>query len=164
MTITSTPHVEPAGSAPSGPRLHLRSAFPAAYAAMSALSQAVNATGPLEPALLELVKIRASQINGCAFCLDMHTHDARQAGETDVRMHLLNAWRETAAFTPRERAALALTEAVTLLTQGHVPDEVWAEAQAQFGEEELAAVVWAAAAINTWNRVAVASRLTPAHA
>jgi AhpD family alkylhydroperoxidase len=159
---TTTPTVEPAGRAPTGPRLHLRRELPAAYDAMTALSQVVYGTGPLEPSLVELLKIRVSQINGCAYCIDMHTRDARQAGETDLRMHLLGAWRETTAFTPRERAALALAEAVTLITQGHVPDEVWAEAQEHFDAHELAAVLWAAAAMNTWNRIAITTRAQPA--
>ncbi len=162
MTTTTAATVEPAGAAPAGPRLHLRRELPAAYEAMTALSQVVYGAGPLERPLVELIKIRVSQINGCAYCIDMHTHDARKAGETDVRMHLLGAWRETSAFTPRERAALALAEAITLVTQGHVPDAVWAGAQEHFDERELAALVWAAAAMNTWNRIAITNRATPA--
>ena len=100
MTTTTSSHVEPAGPAPTGPRLLLRRAFPAAYDAMLGLTEAVGSKGPLEPSLLELIKIRASQINGCAYCIDLHSHDARRAGETDVRMLLLDAWRETKAFTP----------------------------------------------------------------
>jgi len=162
MTATPTATVEPAGAAPAGPRLHLRRAFPAAYDAMTALSDTVYGAGPLEAPLIELIKIRVSQINGCAYCIDMHTRDARTAGETDARMHLLAAWRETLAFTPRERAALAVAEAVTLITQGHVPDEVWAEAQEHFDERELVGLLWAAAAMNTWNRVAISTRTQPA--
>nr|WP_246450172.1 carboxymuconolactone decarboxylase family protein [Allostreptomyces psammosilenae] len=127
---------------------------------MLGLQQAVNDLG-LEPPLMELVKIRASQINGCAFCLDMHTLDAAAMGETQQRMHALNAWRETPFFTARERAALALTEAVTLVAGRGVEDEVFAEAARHFDESELTALTWAIAVINTWNRLAVTARLTP---
>ncbi|MFF4544888.1 carboxymuconolactone decarboxylase family protein [Streptomyces sp. NPDC001406] len=108
---------------------------------------------------LELVRIRASQLNGCAFCLDMHTKDAR-AG-TEQRIYALNAWRETPFFSQRERAALALTEAVTLVQDGHVPDEVYAEAAEVFVEPQLAALIWAATVINAYNRIAIATRMVP---
>jgi AhpD family alkylhydroperoxidase len=162
MTDTATATIDPAGPAPTAARIALRRELPAAYDAMTALGKVVFADSPLERPLVELLKIRVSQINGCAYCIDMHTHDARKAGETDVRMHLLGAWRETSAFTPRERAALALAEAVTLITQGHVPDAVWAEAQEHFDQHELAALLWAAAAMNTWNRIAITTRAQPA--
>ena len=110
--------------------------------------------------LLELVKIRASQINGCAFCIDMHTKDARAAGETEQRIYALNAWRETPFFTDRERAALAWTEAVTRIGGG-VPDDLYAEARRQFSEKELVDLTWAVAAINAWNRVAISFRSVP---
>jgi AhpD family alkylhydroperoxidase len=114
----------------------------------------------LEHPLLELVKIRASQINGCAYCLDMHTQDARAAGETEQRIYALSAWRETPFFTDRERAALAWTEAVTLVGGG-VPDAVYEEARRHFSEKELADLTWAAVAINAWNRLAISFRAVP---
>ncbi|HVK16675.1 MAG TPA: carboxymuconolactone decarboxylase family protein [Fimbriiglobus sp.] len=114
----------------------------------------------LEHQLIELVKIRASQINGCAYCLDMHTQDARASGETEQRIYALSAWRETPFFTERERAALAWTEAVTLIGGG-VPDAVYEEARQQFGESELADLTWAVVAINAWNRLAISFRPVP---
>lgn len=115
----------------------------------------------LEHPLLELVKTRASQINGCAYCLDMHTKDARAAGETEQRLYALNAWRETPFYTPRERAALAWTEAVTLVSDGGVSDDVYAAAREQFDEKELVDLTWAIAAINAWNRMAISFRAVP---
>ena len=115
----------------------------------------------LEAPLRELVKIRASQLNGCAFCLDMHTKDARFRGETEQRIYELNAWRETPFFTDRERAALAWTEAVTLVSETHVPDDVYEEARKQFSEQELMDLTLAVAAINAWNRLAIAFRTMP---
>jgi AhpD family alkylhydroperoxidase len=112
----------------------------------------------LEHSLFELVKIRASQINGCAYCLDMHTKDARLAGETEQRIYALNAWRETPFFTDRERAALEWTEAVTRVGDTHVPDDVYQQAAAQFSEDELVALTMGVAVINSWNRLAVAFR------
>jgi len=114
----------------------------------------------LEHGLLELVKIRASQINGCAFCIDMHTKDARAAGETEQRIYALNAWRETPFFTERERAALAWAEAVTRIGDG-VSDDLHAEARRQFSEKELVDLTWAVAAINAWNRIAISFRSVP---
>jgi AhpD family alkylhydroperoxidase len=125
--------------------------------AMLALQHQVDTSG-LDHALVELVKIRASQINGCAYCIDMHTKDARAAGETEQRIYALSAWRETPFFTERERAALAWTEAVTNVSATHVPDEVHDHARTVFGEAELVALTWAVVAINAWNRVAVAFR------
>ena len=119
---------------------------------MAGLQAYVDQSG-LERSLLELVKIRASQINGCAFCLVMHTNEARQHGETDDRMHLLNAWREAPVFSERERAALAWAEAVTLVAEGHVPDEVYEQARKQFSEKELVDLTLAVVAINGWNRL-----------
>lgn len=149
----ATPHApEPARKRP---RVHLLTHFPDPYEAMEGLG-AVIAEGGLDPALVELVKIRASQINGCAYCIDMHTKDARAMGESDERMHLLNAWRESRAFSEDERAALALCEAMTLVTDGHVPDDVFAAAEAQFEPAQLVALIWQCAAINAWNRVAIA--------
>ena len=111
----------------------------------------------LEASLRQLVKIRASQINGCAYCIDMHTKDARAEGETEQRIYALNAWRETPFFSDRERAALAWTEAVTLVPQG-VSDAVYEQARGKFDEKELVDLTWAVAAINAWNRMAISSR------
>ena len=105
--------------------------------------------------------MRASQINGCAYCLDMHSKDARAEGETEQRLYCLPAWRETPFYTDRERAALAWTEAVTLITEGHVPDEVFAEVRKSFSEQELAELTLAVVAINGWNRFAIAFRAVP---
>ena len=124
--------------------------------AMLNLSSEAEAT--LERPLLELVKIRASQINGCAYCIDMHTKDARLAGETEQRIYALNAWRETPFFTDRERAALEWTEAVTRVADTHVPDEIHQRVAAQFGEAELVALTFAVVVINSWNRLAVSFR------
>src|ERR1700679_519121 len=118
------------------PRIDLRKTAPGAIQAMLGLQNYVNASG-LPPTLLELVKIRASQINACAYCLDMHTQDARANGETEQRLYALNAWRETPFFNDRERAALAWTESLTLLHEGHVPDEAFAEVRQHFTEEEI---------------------------
>lgn len=126
-------------------------------AALVSIGAAVKESG-LDPKIIELVKVRASQINGCAFCLNMHVVEARDVGETDARLHVLAAWHESPAFTPRERAALAWTEALTRLDQGHVPDEVFAEASAAFEEAELAQLTSAIVTINAWNRIAVAYR------
>ena len=129
---------------------------PAAYRAMATFG-AASGTG-IEKPLLELVKLRASQLNGCAYCLDMHAKDARALGETEQRIYLLSAWRESPMYTSRERAALAWTEAVTLVHQGQVPDEVYAEARAEFTEEEMVNLTMAVVAINGWNRLAIAFR------
>ena len=115
----------------------------------------------LEASLLELVKTRASQMNGCAYCIDMHTKDARAAGETEQRLYALSAWRETPFFTPRERAALAWTEAITNIQQGHAPDAVYEEVRREFDEAELVKLTLAIAQINTWNRIAIAFRAEP---
>ncbi len=141
-------------------RISIPGVAPRAYEAMIQLEKVVAGLG-LEHEIYELVKIRASQINGCAFCIDMHTKDARAAGETEQRIYALNAWREAPFFTERERAALALAEAITQVSQGHVPDDVYAAAAAQFDDEELAALVMATVTINAWNRIAIACR-TPA--
>jgi len=141
-------------------RLDATKAAPDAYKAMLGLQGYVN-RGAIEAPLLELVKIRASQINGCASCLAMHVRDARKAGESDERMQLLNAWEEAPIYTARERAALAWTEAVTLVTDGHVPDAVYEEARAQFSEKELVDLTMAIVAINGWNRLAISFRRPP---
>jgi AhpD family alkylhydroperoxidase len=114
----------------------------------------------LDAGVRHLVKIRASQINGCAYCIDMHTKDARAEGETEQRIYALDAWRETPFFNDRERAALAWTEAVTTLN-GHVPDALYEEARGQFSEQELIDLTWAVAAINAWNRMAISFRAVP---
>jgi AhpD family alkylhydroperoxidase len=134
-------------------------AAPATAQALLALQGVVNKSG-LEPSLLELVKMRASQINGCAYCLDMHSKDARAAGETEQRLYLLNAWHEAAQlYTARERAALAWTEAVTLVTDGHVPDEAFERVRGQFSDAELVNLTLAVNVINSWNRMNVAFRV-----
>jgi AhpD family alkylhydroperoxidase len=132
---------------------------PEARRAMLHLETYAEKSG-LELSLLDLVKTRASQINGCAFCLDMHIKDARASGETEQRLYMLNAWREAQCYTDRERAALALTEAVTLVSATHVPDEVYAEAAAHFSEKELVQLTMAIIAINGWNRLAITFRKT----
>ena len=113
----------------------------------------------LEPTLLELVKMRASQINGCAFCLDMHSKDARAAGEAEQRLYVLDAWREAPFYSERERAALVWTEAVTRVADTHVPDDVHAQAAQHFNERELLDLTLAITAINSWNRLAISSRM-----
>src|SRR5215510_5459574 len=119
------------------------------------------AASGLEHGLLHLVKMRASQINGCAYCLDMHSLDARAAGETEQRLYTLDAWAETPFFTDRERAALAWTEAVTLVSQTHVPDEVYEETKKQFSEKEIVDLTLAVGMINMWNRLAISTRAVP---
>jgi AhpD family alkylhydroperoxidase len=141
-------------------RMDVAKAAPAAYKAMLGLHQAVEKSG-LEHPLLELIKTRASQINGCAFCLAMHTADARKGGESEVRLNLLDAWRESPVYSERERAALAWTEALTLITEGHVPDEVYEEARRHFSDAELANLTMAIVTINGWNRIAISSRMVP---
>jgi AhpD family alkylhydroperoxidase len=140
-------------------RLDYAKLAPDAMRALGSLGAYLAKCG-LEHPLLELVKIRASQINGCAYCIDMHTKDARAAGETEQRIYALNAWRETPFFTGRERAALAWTEAVTRIGEG-VADALFADAREQFSEKELADLTWAVAAINAWNRVAISFRSVP---
>lgn len=133
---------------------------PGAYKAMFSLEQYLHVCG-LEQPLLHLIKLRASQINGCAYCLDMHWKDLRSIGESEQRLYSLDAWRESPYYTERERAALAWTEAVTLITNGHVPDTVYEEVRPHFSEKELADLTLGVAAINAWNRLAIAGRATP---
>ena len=133
---------------------------PATLQALQAFQQAANRTG-LEPALLELVKLRVSQINGCAFCIDMHYRDAVKAGETPARLYLLDAWTETGLYTARERAALRWAEALTRIAGGHVTDEDFAVARAEFSETELSGLTLAIVAINGWNRFNVGFRTPP---
>jgi AhpD family alkylhydroperoxidase len=141
------------------PRMDIRKAAAKGYQAMFGLEAYVHES-PLPQRTLELVKLRASQINGCGFCVDMHAHDAKRAGETDERLFAVAAWREAPYFTDEERAALALTEAATRIADNPhgVPDEVWDEAADLFDEETLAALVMAIAAINAWNRISVTIR------
>ena len=131
------------------------------YQAMLGLETYVRKSSGLETSLLELVRMRASQINGCAFCLDMHSKDARAAGETEQRLYCLPAWRESPFYSEREQAALAWTEAVTLVSEGHVPDEVFEQARKHFSEEELTHLTLAIVTINGWNRFAIAFRAVP---
>lgn len=138
-------------------RLEL-SANPAAYQAMLQLEQYVQSCG-LNPTLLELIKIRTSQINGCAFCIDMHTKDARLGGETEQRIYALNGWRETPFFTPEERAVLALTEAVTLIAAERVSDELYQEVSQYFSPAQIANLLLAIVTINGWNRIAISTRI-----
>ena len=138
-------------------RLRYPKVAPDAYRAMLALEDYVRSTG-IEPALLELVRLRASYLNGCAFCVDMHTKDARAAGESEQRLYAVPVWRETPFFTARERAALAWAEAVTRLGPEGVSDEAYEAARAQFDEGELVRLTMAIVAINGWNRLSVAFR------
>jgi AhpD family alkylhydroperoxidase len=142
------------------PRLEYSKVLPEGMRPIYALDRYSHNSG-LEPSLLELVKLRASQINGCAYCVDMHSKDARTRGETEQRLYGLSVWRETPYYTDRERAALAFTEAVTLIADRQVPDEVYAQAQQQFSDEELVKLTVAILVINTWNRLAITFRDTP---
>ncbi len=142
------------------PRLNYGQTAPGAMHAMSALESYVRESG-LERSLLELVKIRSSQINGCAYCLDMHTKDARANGETEQRIYTLSAWRETPFFSDRERAALLWAETLTSLSQNDVSDEVFEAVHAQFSDEEMVNLTMAIIAINGWNRLAVPFRSVP---
>ncbi len=141
----------------STPRIDFYSASPAAIKAMLTLESSIGKLG-LEPSLIELVKMRASQLNGCAFCLDMHSRDARKAGESERRLYVLPAWRETTLFSPREQAALAWTEALTLVTEGHASDADYAFARTEFSEAELVNLTLAITTINAWNRFAIGFR------
>ena len=141
-------------------RMDFRTASPRGAKAMAELHDFVHGCG-LDHSLLELIKLRASQINGCAHCIDMHAKELRAAGESEQRVYLLNAWRESSFYSDRERAALAWTEALTLVTDGHVPDEVYAQARAQFSEQELANLSLAVVAINGANRLNIAFRTIP---
>jgi AhpD family alkylhydroperoxidase len=141
-------------------RIEYGAAAPAARKAVFAIEDYVRHCG-LEPSLLELVRLRASQINGCAYCIDMHTKDARAQGETEQRLYTVAVWRETPFFTDRERAALAWTEAVTLVNRDHVPDDVYQETRRHFGEKELVDLTLAVIAINSWNRLAISFRTVP---
>ena len=138
-------------------RIDYRQVFPSALKAMSGLEEAVHSS-TLDAAMLELVKIRASQLNGCGYCLDMHTKDATAIGVEEQRLHLVAAWREAPCFSPRERAALAWCESLTMLSDSDVPDELFELLDDQFSPEEIVALTLAVVTINGWNRFAVALR------
>ncbi len=138
-------------------RLVARRESPDTYQALADFSATVS-KGGLEKSLLELVKIRASQINGCAYCINMHTEDARKRGEREQRIYLLDAWRESPLYSDRERAALAWTEAVTLISETHAPDDVYQQVRAQFSDEETVNLTMLIATINAWNRLAISFR------
>jgi AhpD family alkylhydroperoxidase len=138
-------------------RLNPYHAAPEAMHALGAIETYVR-SGGLEPSLIHLVKTRASQINGCAYCIYTHTRDARARGETEERLYLLDAWRDSPLYTERERAALAWTEALTLIAQTHAPDAVYDEARTQFGEDELVKLTLVIGTINAWNRFAIGFR------
>ena len=142
------------------PRFDYRKFSPEPVQAMLALEKYIASCG-LDHKFIHLLKLRASQINGCAFCIDMHSIDARAEGETEQRLYALNAWQETTFFTDRERAGLAWIEAVTLVSAGHVPDEVYEEVRKHFSEKEIFDLTFIAATINAWNRIAISAR-TPA--
>jgi AhpD family alkylhydroperoxidase len=134
---------------------------PAAYKAMMALETYLEKT-EITPLHQEMIRIRASQLNGCAYCIDMHTTDARKAGETERRIYALNAWRETPFFTEEEKAILALTEAITLISEHGVPDDVYQQAIKLLGEQKTAQVIMAAVTINAWNRIGIGTAMQPA--
>jgi AhpD family alkylhydroperoxidase len=139
------------------PRLNPYKAAPEMMKALGALETTIQDSG-LEISLIDLVKTRASQINGCAYCIHMHTKDARGRGESEERLYLLNAWRESPLYSDRERAALAWTEAVTLVSQTHVPDSVYEEVRKAFSEAEIVKLTMLVATINAWNRIAISFR------
>ncbi len=138
-------------------RINIAKVAPQAYQAMIALEEYLKNSG-LDIKLYELIKTRASQINGCAYCINMHVRDAIKIGETAQRLFLLDAWRESNLFTEKEKAVLALTESMTLITKDHVPDEVYNQAAKHLSEQEMAAVIMAVVAINGWNRIAITAR------
>jgi AhpD family alkylhydroperoxidase len=139
-------------------RLNYAKASPGAYRALEQLEHYVSNCG-LEASLLELVKIRASQLNGCAYCIDMHTKDARAAGESEQRIYLLSTWREVPFYSEREHAALEWTEALTLIAGNHVPDEIYERVRPHFTDEELVKLALAVATINAWNRFGISFRM-----
>lgn len=142
------------------PRVSIKNVEPAAYTAMYGLERYIRETH-LDKKLLELIKIRASQINGCAYCVDLHTRDARALGETEQRIYALSVWHDTPFFSEPERAVLALTEAVTLIAGHPVPDDVYAAVRTHFDEHETAQIIMAIVAINAWNRIGVTTKMMP---
>ncbi|MEC4815477.1 MAG: carboxymuconolactone decarboxylase family protein [Scytonema sp. PMC 1069.18] len=141
-------------------RMELSKTEPAAYKAMWELENYVNKSG-LDKKIISLIKIRASQINGCAFCIDMHTKEARKNGETEQRIYALNAWRETPFFTTEESAVLNLTEAITLISENHVPDELYEEVSNYFEPNEIAKILMTIVTINAWNRIVITTKKVP---
>ncbi|WP_166298829.1 carboxymuconolactone decarboxylase family protein [Bradyrhizobium sp. 2S1] len=139
------------------PRMNFYQAAPETIKALVAVETQITASG-LEQSLIELVKTRASQINGCAYCINMHTEDARKHGETEQRLYLLNAWRESPLYSERERAALAWTEGLTLVSETHAPDADYEAVRAQFSDSELVNLTTLIGAINAWNRIAIGFR------
>jgi AhpD family alkylhydroperoxidase len=139
-------------------RFDYPTAAPGVYRAMAGLERYLHACS-LEAGLIHLVKLRVSQMNGCAYCIDMHSKDLRASGDTEQRLYLLDAWRECAFYTARERAALAWAEAVTLVADGHVPDALYEEVRPHFSQAELADLTLAVATINAWNRLSIAARV-----
>ncbi|MGM0883946.1 MAG: carboxymuconolactone decarboxylase family protein [Bacillota bacterium] len=133
---------------------------PAAYQAMYGLENYLKSTS-IDDRTKELIKIRASQINGCAYCINMHTKEARSKGETEQRIYALSAWRDTNYFTPEERAVLALTESVTVITKEHVPDEVYDEVARHFEVKQVGELIMAIITINAWNRIAISTKMMP---
>lgn len=142
------------------PRIDYRKYAPDALKAMLSLEQYIAGCG-LDHRLVLLLKLRASQINGCAYCIDMHSIDARAAGETEQRLYALDAWRETPFFSDRERAALAWIESITLVSKTHVPDEVFEQVKKYFSEKEIMDLAIVATVINMWNRMAISTRAVP---
>ncbi|WGS19881.1 MULTISPECIES: carboxymuconolactone decarboxylase family protein [unclassified Bradyrhizobium] len=142
------------------PRMNFFQAAPEGIKALTAVETQIQSSG-LEQSLIELVRTRASQINGCAFCINMHTQDARKHGETEQRLYLLNAWREAPLYTDRERAALAWTEAVTLISETHAPDDAYEELRKHFSEAEAVNLTILIGTINAWNRLAISFRAVP---
>lgn len=142
-------------------RVNISRQLPKAYQAMQGLERFLAEEASIEHSLIELIKIRTSQINGCAYCIQMHTQDARKAGESEKRIYALNAWRETPYFSAAERSALALTEAITAISVQHVSEELYAEAAEHFSQEQIGEIIIAATTINAWNRIAISTGLQP---
>ena len=148
----------------SKPRLDMRALVPEVYQAQRQLTQAAARAAVeagISKALIELIRVRTSQLNGCAFCIDMHIKDARHGGERDDRIYLLDAWRESPHYTDQERAALALAESVAMVADGHVPDDLWDAVADELTAEQIAAVIAVTVAISGWNRIAIPARMTP---
>ena len=142
------------------PRIHFAKVAPGAFDAMDPLDTYLGAS-PVDQKLLHLIRLRASQVNGCAYCIDMHWKDLKALGDSDQRLYGLDAWRESPYYTDKERAALAWTEAVTFISEGQGPDDVFAELERQFNEREIADITMTIATINAWNRISIGARLMP---
>lgn len=141
-------------------RLNMASAFPEAYKKVGELDQIIS-NSSLDTTLQELIKIRASQINGCAYCIDLHTKDARKKGETEQRIYAISVWKESNFFTEKEKAVLALTEAVTLISEDQVPDSIYKNVESHFSKEEVSEILMAIIVINSFNRIAISTKLLP---